>query len=67
MSERYLGVLLPVTALPSEYGVGTLGKSARDFIDFLKDARQNLWQVFPLVSTGYGNSSYASTCATAGR
>ena len=67
MSERYLGVLLPVTALPSEYGVGTLGKAAKDFIDFLKEARPNLWQVLPLVPTGYGNSPYASTCATAGR
>ena len=66
MSERYLGVLLPITALPSEYGVGTLGKAAKEFIDFLKESRQNLWQVLPLVPTGYGNSPYASTCAIAG-
>ncbi len=66
MSERYLGVLLPVTALPSKYGVGTLGKEAKEFIDFLVNSRQNLWQVLPLVPTGYGNSPYASTCATAG-
>ncbi len=66
MSERYLGVLLPITALPSKYGVGTLGKEAKAFIDFLVDTRQNLWQVLPLVPTGYGNSPYASTCATAG-
>ena len=41
MSERYLGVLLPITALPSEYGVGTLGKAAKDFIDFLLELKQN--------------------------
>lgn len=66
MSKRYLGVLLPVTALPSKYGVGTFGKEAENFIDFLQTARQNLWQVLPLVPTGYGDSPYASTCATAG-
>ena len=66
MTNRYLGVLLPVTALPSQYGVGTLGKEAENFIDFLVTARQNLWQVLPLVPTGYGDSPYASTCATAG-
>ena len=36
MTNRYLGVLLPVTALPSQYGVGTLGKEAEKFIDFLE-------------------------------
>ena len=66
MTNRYLGVLFPVTALPSQYGVGTLGKEAENFIDFLVAARQNLWQVLPLVPTGYGDSPYASTCATAG-
>jgi len=66
MKERYAGVLLPITALPSPYGVGTFGKEARDFVDFLVKAGQSLWQVLPLVPTGYGDSPYASSCATAG-
>lgn len=66
MSKKYVGVLLPITALPSEYGVGTFGAEAKSFIDFLHKAKQTVWQVLPLVPTGYGDSPYASTCATAG-
>ena len=66
MRTRRLGVLLPVSALPSSYGIGTLGLEARNFIDFLVKSGQNTWQVLPLVPTGYGDSPYASTCATAG-
>ena len=66
MNARYAGVLLPVTALPSPYGVGTLGAKAKEFVDFLAKAGQKLWQVLPLVPTGYGDSPYASSCATAG-
>ena len=66
MQERYAGILLPVTALPSPYGVGTLGAQAKKFVDFLAKAKQKLWQVLPLVPTGYGDSPYASSCAVAG-
>ncbi len=66
MKMRYAGVLLPITALPSPYGVGTFGKQAKDFVDFLVKAGQSLWQVLPLVPTGYGDSPYSSSCATAG-
>lgn len=66
MKERYAGVLLPVTALPSPYGVGGLGSEAFAFVDFLVKAGQSIWQVLPLVPTGYGDSPYASACATAG-
>ena len=65
MKERYAGVLLPITALPSPYGVGTLGEHARRFVDFLADAGQSVWQVLPLVPTGYGDSPYSSSCAIA--
>ena len=66
MKTRYAGVLLPITALPSPYGVGTFGVKAREFIDFLVSAGQSIWQVLPLVPTGYGDSPYSSICATAG-
>ncbi|MBQ8915467.1 MAG: 4-alpha-glucanotransferase, partial [Clostridia bacterium] len=66
MKERYAGILLPITALPSPYGVGSFGKAARDFVDFLVKAGQRIWQVLPLVPTGYGDSPYSSSCAIAG-
>ena len=66
MKERYAGILLPVTALPSPYGVGSFGAKAKAFVDFLVKAGQSVWQVLPLVPTGYGDSPYSSSCATAG-
>ena len=66
MKQRYAGILLPITALPSPYGVGTLGAQARSFVDFLVRSKQTVWQVLPLVPTGYGDSPYASSCAIAG-
>ena len=66
MKERYAGILLPITALPSPFGVGTLGAQAKKFVDFLAKAEQKVWQVLPLVPTGYGDSPYASSCAIAG-
>ncbi len=66
MNDRSAGILLPITALPSPYGVGTLGADARRFVDFLHEAGQRIWQVLPLVPTGYGDSPYSSTSATAG-
>lgn len=46
--ERGAGVLLPVTSLPSPYGIGAFGKEAYEFVDFLKEAGQKYWQVLPL-------------------
>ncbi len=66
MKERYAGILLPITALPSPWGVGTLGAQSKNFVDFLANASQKIWQVLPLVPTGYGDSPYASSCAIAG-
>ena len=57
---RTSGILLPITSLPSKYGVGTLGKSAYDFIDFLEEAGQTYWQILPLGPTGFGDSPYQS-------
>ena len=63
---RGAGVLLPIFSLPGSYGVGDLGKSAYDFVDFLSAAGQKYWQVLPLGPTGFGNSPYASHSAFAG-
>ncbi len=51
---------MPIFSLPTKYGVGDFGESAYKFIDFLANAGQKLWQVLPLVQTGYGNSPYSS-------
>lgn len=67
LTERKSGVLLHPTSLPSPYGIGELGKSAYEFIDFLEDAGQRLWQVLPLTHTGFGDSPYQSFSAFAGQ
>ena len=69
MSERFqrsCGVLLPVFSLPSPHGIGTLGKEAHSFIDFLKKAGQTYWQMLPLVPTGCGDSPYSGFSTYAG-
>ena len=48
---RSSGVLMPVTSLPSPWGVGTMGKEARSFVDFLVRAGISVWQVLPIVPT----------------
>lgn len=63
--ERRAGILMPVSALPSPYGIGTLGKAAFDFVDWLQSAGMRLWQVLPLGPTGYGDSPYQSCSADA--
>ena len=64
--SRGAGILLPVSSLPSEYGIGTFGSAAYRFVDFLKKAGQSYWQVLPLGPTGYGDSPYQSFSAFAG-
>ena len=56
--KRSSGVLLPMFSLPSRYGIGTMGKAAYKFIDFLARSGQSWWQMLPVESTGYGNSPY---------
>ncbi len=63
---RSAGILLPVSSLPSPYGIGTLGEAAFSFIDFLKAAGQKYWQVLPVGPTSYGDSPYQSFSAFAG-
>ena len=64
--ERTSGVLLHVSSLPNEYGIGSFGKSAYDFVDFLVETGQKYWQILPLTTTSYGDSPYQSFSAFAG-
>jgi 4-alpha-glucanotransferase len=66
MLERGSGILLHPSCLPSRGGIGDLGPAAYDFLDFLTDAKQTLWQVLPLAPVGYGNSPYSALSAFAG-
>ena len=66
METRSAGILLPITSLPSRYGIGTMGREARKFIDFLEKAGQSWWQILPLGPTGYGDSPYQSFSTFAG-
>ena len=66
MSERSSGILLPVYALPSPHGGGTMGRAAFEFIDFLAAAHQRWWQILPIGPTGYGDSPYQSFSTFAG-
>ena len=63
---RESGVLLPVSSLPSKYGIGSFSKEAYEFVDFLKKAGQKKWQVLPLGPTSYGDSPYQSFSTFAG-
>ena len=64
--KRSSGILLAVSSLPSPYGIGTLGKAAYDFADFLHEAGQHYWQMLPLGPTSYGDSPYQSFSTFAG-
>ena len=63
---RESGILMHITSLPGPYGVGTMGKSAYRFVDFLARAGQRYWQILPLTPTGYGDSPYQSFSSCAG-
>ena len=66
MLERSSGILLPVFSLYSDYGTGTLGKAAFEFVDFLTAAGQTYWQILPINPIGYGGSPYQCTSSFAG-
>ena len=63
---RKSGVLLPVSSMPSNYGIGSFSKEAYRFVDFLAEAGQSYWQILPLGPTGYGDSPYQSFSTFAG-
>ena len=60
------GILMHISSLPSDEGIGTLGSEARQFADFLKRSGVSVWQVLPIGPTGYGESPYQSTSTFAG-
>jgi len=65
-SSRVSGLLLHPTSLPGRYGIGDLGVEAHQFLEFLAQAGQRVWQVLPLGPTGYGDSPYQCFSAMAG-
>lgn len=64
--ERSSGILLHPTSLPGPHGIGDLGQAAYDFLDFMAETQQKIWQVLPLGPTGYGDSPYQCFSAFAG-
>jgi 4-alpha-glucanotransferase len=62
---RRSGILCHISSLPSSYGIGTFGKAAYDFVDFLVKAKQSYWQILPLGPTSYGDSPYQTFSAFA--
>lgn len=64
--NRASGILMHITSLPSKYGIGSFGKDAYDFVDFLVEAGQKYWQILPIGPTSYGDSPYSSFSTYAG-
>lgn len=63
---RKSGILMHLSSLPSPYGIGTMGKAAREFVDFLYESGQSCWQLLPICPTSYGDSPYQSYSTFAG-
>ncbi len=63
---RRNGILMHITSLPSPYGIGTMGKAAYEFVDFLVESGQSYWQILPIGPTSYGDSPYQSFSTYAG-
>ena len=66
ITKRGSGILLHISSLPSNYGIGTFGEEAYKFVDFLKRSGQTYWQILPLGQTSYGDSPYQSFSINAG-
>lgn len=64
--KRASGILLPVSGIPSKYGIGSFSKEAYEFVDMLEEAGQSYWQILPLGPTSYGDSPYQSFSTFAG-
>ena len=66
MIKRASGILMHISSLPGEYGIGDFGKEAYNFVDFLEKSNQKNWQILPLGVTGFGDSPYQCFSAFAG-
>ena len=64
--KRASGLLLPISSLPSPYGIGSFSREAYEFVDQLAEAGQSYWQILPLGPTGYGDSPYQAFSTFAG-
>lgn len=64
--DRSYGIIMPIFSLPSNYGIGTFGQAAYDFVDYLNDCGAKYWQILPLGQTSYGDSPYQSFSSFAG-
>lgn len=60
MNKKEAGILMHISSLPSPYGIGTFGKAAYEFVDFLRKSKIKVWQILPLNVTSYGDSPYQS-------
>ncbi len=63
---RKSGILMHLSSLSSPYGIGTMGSTAREFVDFLQASGQTYWQLLPICPTSYGDSPYQSYSTFAG-
>lgn len=63
---RRSGILMHLSSIPSPHGIGTMGQAAREFVDFLKESGQSVWQLLPIGPTSYGDSPYQSYSTFAG-
>ncbi|MEG1747838.1 MAG: 4-alpha-glucanotransferase, partial [Oscillospiraceae bacterium] len=63
---RSSGILMHISSLPSPYGIGTMGREARAFAEFLAAAGQTYWQILPICPTSFGDSPYQSFSTYAG-
>ncbi|HEL0246135.1 TPA: 4-alpha-glucanotransferase [Streptococcus equi subsp. zooepidemicus] len=66
MTKRASGILMHISSLPGPFGIGSFGKEAFRFVDFLKETKQTYWQILPLTTTSFGDSPYQSFSAIAG-
>lgn len=64
--ERSAGVIMHIASLPGKFGIGTFGKEAYEYVEFLYKSGMRYWQILPLGQTGYGDSPYQSFSAFAG-
>ncbi|XJS10040.1 4-alpha-glucanotransferase [Aerococcaceae bacterium WGS1372] len=64
--KRASGILMHISSLAGKFGIGSFGKEAYEFVDFLKESKQRYWQILPLTTTSFGDSPYQSFSAFAG-